>query len=80
MINAHIDVFMNNIARHLAMPAEGEPGRIAHIIILVVWLSVCGLMLVGCLYGLIHAIRHPPKGMFGPIPGHRPIERSNDGN
>ncbi len=78
---AHTGWSVDNIVRNLAMPAEGEPGHVAHIIMLAVWLSILGAILVVLLYGGIQMIRgkltFPP--MFGPDP-YFPSPKDKNGN
>lgn len=65
---AHTGWSVDNIVKNLAMPAEGEPGRTAHIIMLVVWLSFLGAMLLGLCWHMVQDIRGKwnPPSMFSP--------------
>lgn len=74
MTTAHIDVFMNNIVKNLAYD-----GSTASLVMYILWFSVCGLMMAGCVWGMGHVMRHPPPSMFGPTP-FPPLLKDKHGN
>lgn len=70
---AHTRWSVDNIVRNLAMPAQGEPGRVAHIIMFAIWMSILGVILIVLFYAMIQMIRGKLTfpSMFAPPP--RPL-------
>ena len=70
---AHTGWSVDNIVKNLAYD-----GSTSSLIGYVIWFSMCGLMLIGCVWVMIQTIRHPPPSIFGPIPGRARTPNTKD--